>query len=36
MFKNDISKHLDDLFNFSFTTGTFPTLFKTEKVIPIR
>ena len=35
MLKNDISEHLADLFNFSFTTGTFPTLFKTAKVIPI-
>ena len=35
MLKNDISEHLADLFKFSFTTGTFPTLFKTAKVIPI-
>ena len=26
MFKNDISEQLADLFNLSFTTGTFPTL----------
>ena len=35
MLKNDTSEHLADLFNFSFTKGTFPTLFKTAKVIPI-
>ena len=33
--KNDISEHLADLFNLSFTTGTFPTLLKTVKVISI-
>ena len=35
MLKNDISEQLSDLFNISFTTGTFPTLSKTAKVIPI-
>ena len=35
MLKNDISEQLVDLFNLSFTTGTFPTLLKTAKVIPI-
>ena len=35
MLKNDISEQLADLFNLSFTTGTFPTLLKTAKVIPI-
>ena len=35
MLKNDISEQLTDLFNLSFTTGTFPTLLKTAKVIPI-
>ena len=35
MLKNDISEQLGDLFNLSFTTGTFPTLLKTAKVIPI-
>ena len=35
MFKNDISEQLTDLFNLSFTTGTFPTLLQTVKVIPI-
>ena len=35
MFKNDISEHLAILFDFSFSTGTFPTILKTAKVIPI-
>ena len=35
MLKNDISEQLADLFNFSFTTGTFRTPLKTVKVIPI-
>ena len=35
MLKNDISEQLADLLNLSFTTGTFPTLLKTAKVIPI-
>ena len=35
MFKNDISDQLADLFNLSFTTGTFPTLLKTAKFILI-
>ena len=35
MLKNDISEQLPDLFHLSFTTGTFPTLLKTDKVIPI-
>ena len=35
MLKNDISEQLADLFNLSFTTGTFPTLLKTAKVILI-
>ena len=33
--KNDISEQLADLVNLFFTTGTFPTLLKTAKVIPI-
>ena len=33
--KNDISEQLADLFNLSFTIGTFPTLLRTAKVIPI-
>ena len=35
MLKNDISEQLAKLFNLSFTTGTFPTLSKTAKAIPI-
>ena len=35
MLKNDISEQLADLFNLSFTTGTFLTLLKTTKVIPL-
>ena len=35
MLKNNISEQLADFFHFSFTTGTFPTLLKTAKVIPI-
>ena len=31
--KNDISDQLADLFNPSLTTGSFPTLLKTAKVI---
>ena len=32
MLKNDISEQLADLFNLSFTTGTFPTILKTAQV----
>ena len=35
MLKNNISEQLSDLFKLSFTTGTFPTLSKTAKVISI-
>ena len=35
MLKNDISDELADLFNLSFTTGSFATILKTAKVIPI-
>ena len=35
MLKIDISEQLADLFNLSFMTGTFPTLLKAAKVIPI-
>ena len=35
MLKSDISEQLADLFNLSFTAGTFPTHLKTAKVIPI-
>ena len=34
LLKNDISEKLADLFNLSFTTGGFPTVLKTTKVIP--
>ena len=34
-FKNNISDQLADLFNLSFTSGSFLTLLKTAKVIPI-
>ena len=33
LFKNDISDQLADLLNLLFTTGSFPTLLKTAKVI---
>ena len=35
LIKNNISDQLADLFNLSFTTGSFPTLLKTANVIPI-
>ena len=35
LLKNDISDQLADFFNLSFTTGSFTTLLKTAKVIPI-
>ena len=34
LLKNNISDQLADLFNLSFTTGSFPTLLKTAKDIP--
>ena len=33
--KNEISKQLANLFNFSFTTGVFLFVLKTEKVVPV-
>ena len=33
--KNDIAKQLADLFNLSFTTGVFPSVLKTAKVVPV-
>ena len=33
--KNDISDQLAVLFNLSFTSGSFPTIFRTSKVTPI-
>ena len=35
LLKNQISKHLADLFILSFTTGVFPSALKTEKVVPV-
>ena len=35
LLKNDISKQLTDLFNLSFLTGVFPSVLKTEKVVPV-
>ena len=35
MLKNDISEQLTILFNLFFSTGTFPTILKMAKVIPI-
>ena len=35
LIKNSISDQLANLFNLSFTTGSFPTLLKTANVIPI-
>ena len=34
LLKSDISDQLSNLFNLSFTTGSFPTLLKIDKVIP--
>ena len=35
LLKNEISRHLADLFNLSFMTGVFPSVLKTAKVIPV-
>ena len=35
LLKNEMSKHLADLFNLSFMTGVFPSVLKTAKVIPV-
>jgi len=35
LLKQDISKPLSDLFNLSFSTGFFPSILKTSKVIPV-
>ena len=34
LLKNEISKQLAGLFNLSFMTGVFPSVLKTEKVVP--
>ena len=33
--KNDISKQLTEIFNLSFSTGSFPSSLKVAKVIPV-
>ena len=35
LLKNEISKQLADLFNLYFTTGVFPSVLKTAKVVPV-
>ena len=35
LLKKDISTHLVDIFNLSFSSGIYPTPLKTAKVIPI-
>ena len=35
LLKNEISKQLADLVNLSFTTGVFPLVLKTVKVVPV-
>ena len=35
LLKNEISKHLADLFNLSFMNGVFSSVLKTAKVIPV-
>ena len=35
LLKNEILNQLSDLFNLSFTTGVFPSVLKTPKVVPI-
>ena len=35
LLKNEVSKQLADLFNLSFTTGVFPFVMKTPKVVPV-
>ena len=35
LLKNEISKQLSDLFNFSFRTGVFPSVLKTAEVVPV-
>ena len=34
LLKQDISKQLADLFNLSFSSGSFPSILKTAKVVP--
>ena len=35
LLKQDISLQLADLFNLSFSTGSFPSILKTAKVVPV-
>ena len=35
LLKNDISSELSEIFNISFSSGVFPSILKTTKVIPI-
>ena len=35
LLKNDISAHLADVFNLSFSSGVFPSILKIAKVIPV-
>ena len=35
LLRNEISKWLADLFKLSFMTGVFPSVIKTEKVVPV-
>ena len=35
LLKHDISKQLADLFNLSFSSGSFPSILKTAKVVPV-
>ena len=36
LLKKDISTHLSDIFDISFSTNVFPSMLKIAKVIPIR
>ena len=35
LLKNDISSQLSEIFNISFSSGVFPSILKTAKVIPM-
>ena len=36
LLKNEISTHLADIFNLSFSSGVFPSILKIAKVIPVQ
>ena len=36
LLKNNISSQLSEIFNISFSSGVFPSILKTAKVIPVR